>query len=94
MADINHINLTNSEGQVYCRKRNKVVVLDGRHTQEYCNKCPMFQGSAQGEGVECRWNDLRALQDPTLVIDPQQEKNQVLIADETAVKETITVKEK
>ncbi|MNW28241.1 hypothetical protein D3C74_50630 [compost metagenome] len=82
MAYVNHVNLTDSEGRVYCRKRNSVVTLDETQSTNYCAKCPMFAGSAQGEGVECRWSDPRKdLDGVHVVIDPNLEKDQVKIAD-------------
>lgn len=83
MAFVNHVNLAAPEsGTVYCRLRNKVVVLDENHLDNYCATCPMFRGSAQGEGVECYWNDKRkGVTSPHVVVEPVKELNQVLIAD-------------
>lgn len=52
---INHINIMDTDGKVYCKKLNKVTVLNF----EECNTCDMFNGSAQGEGIECLWEDKR-----------------------------------
>ena len=48
---VNHINILNDAGRVYCYKLNKVEVLE----KCPCNKCVMFNGTAQGDGVECLW---------------------------------------
>lgn len=52
---INHINIMDGDGKVYCKKENKIIKLDF----DNCSSCNMFNGSAQGEGVECLWKDER-----------------------------------
>ena len=52
---VNHLNYANSEGKVFCKKEVKV-----QHVQDLkCNDCDLYNGSLQGEGVECYWNDTR-----------------------------------
>ena len=54
----NHIATFDDSGEVYCRKLNKIVsFLRGSKQWRICNNCKMFAGSAQGEGVECVWDD-------------------------------------
>lgn len=72
MALITHMNYANEEGNVYCCLRNKVVPLNHLHTLNYCASCPMFKG-LYNRKVNCRWEDLRNLEDPHAVIDPYLE---------------------
>jgi hypothetical protein len=79
---VNHINLADEEGNVFCRKKNEVVTLDDYHFTNHCSKCDMFVGAAQGGGVECEWTDLREkVKNPFVVSNPYYEKNQVIIQD-------------
>lgn len=55
---VNHINIMDSAGKVFCKKLNGIVQLDF----DICCSCEMFNGSAQGEGVECLWEDKRTTQ--------------------------------
>ncbi|QKE56382.1 hypothetical protein [Bacillus phage YungSlug] len=57
MTKVNHINLPDYKGEVYCKKLNQVVELDEKHISRHCNLCKMYAGSAQGRGVECQWED-------------------------------------
>lgn len=57
---INHINLPDTMGQVYCCLRNRVVRYDAGHRARFCGNCKMFNGTAGGCGVECLWDDSRA----------------------------------
>jgi hypothetical protein len=91
MAYVNHVNYPNGSNQIYCRKRKKVVELTDQHQTDYCDKCQFFNGSAQGEGVECRWDDPRNVPDLKIVTDPQLELNQLLIADSQTTKERLIV---
>ncbi|WAB25174.1 hypothetical protein M3_0223 [Lysinibacillus phage vB_LfM_LysYB1] len=94
MALVNHVNLATPEGTVFCRLQNKVVVLDERHSSEYCAKCPMFRGSAQGDGVECYWNDKREdVKSPKIVTEPSKERDQVILSDIANPDENLVVKE-
>lgn len=71
---INHINLPDAKGQVYCCLRNRVVRYDSVHQSMFCNGCKMFNGTAGGFGVECVWDDNRTAADARLVVtDPVQE---------------------
>lgn len=58
MEVVNHVNYPDDKGRIYCRRLNKVIILDSEGKfWETCQVCPMFEGDYQGEGVECRWND-------------------------------------
>jgi hypothetical protein len=52
---VNHINIEDNNGNVYCKKKNNVIKIDF----DICCSCDMFNGSAQGSGVECLWDDER-----------------------------------
>lgn len=68
MAKVNHINIVDENGNVYCRLRNLVVEFDEYHQENFCSNCPMFAGTAQGEGVECEWEDDRPnIENPYMV---------------------------
>ncbi|WP_040949937.1 hypothetical protein [Gorillibacterium massiliense] len=73
MTMITHINLENSETEVYCCLRNRIIRLDDQHKHQFCAGCKMFRGEAGGRGVECRWDDPRNLPDPYVVTSPQDE---------------------
>lgn len=51
----NHI----QRGLAYCYLKDELVEVPGPHIQEVClgEKCPYLTGSAQGEGIECLWDD-------------------------------------
>lgn len=73
MTTINHINIANEEKDIYCCLRNKVVRADAEHQATFCSGCKMFAGTAEDRGIECRWDDQRAVSNPHLVEDPYQE---------------------
>ena len=50
---INHLNKATNGGLVYCHRVGKISRIDANR----CSTCPMFNGSLQGEGVECMWDD-------------------------------------
>lgn len=55
MVDTNHIQVS---AKVYCELLKSYLPLTGSHYTNNClGRCPYFAGSAQGEGVECLWND-------------------------------------
>ena len=53
---VNHINYPDRNGDIYCRRLNKVIELTNDAWDD-CFDCPHFNGSYQGSGVECLWND-------------------------------------
>ncbi|NHN33014.1 hypothetical protein [Paenibacillus agricola] len=69
----NHVNFVDSEGQIYCCLRNKLVKLDQQQEERFCNGCQMFAGFANGGGVECMWEDARHVNNPHIIVDPFQE---------------------
>lgn len=46
-------------GLAYCFFKDVFVPVPSEHIQNVCvaQACPYLAGSAQGEGVECRWDD-------------------------------------
>lgn len=49
-----HLNYPNEKGQVYCRDKHKILPLDFQR----CGKCRLLSGGAQGNGVECYYEDV------------------------------------
>lgn len=54
MTITNHIQTTD---EVYCRIKAKKVFFDESHYRNYCLKCPLIRGTAQGEGIECYFDN-------------------------------------
>jgi len=78
---INHINYATA-GKIYCRSRDKVVDLDVEQMRDYCSECPFFNGTAQGQGVECLWEDVReGVQNPHIVTRGNIERQWVITAE-------------
>lgn len=65
----NHV----QRGRAYCYKLNKIVNVPSRHIQRVClgQSCPYLAGAAQGEGIECLWDD--GTDDPLTVDMPPEE---------------------
>lgn len=59
MAKTNHINIADDLGRVYCEKTKDIEKLDERFQRLNCASCPFYNGSAQGQGVECVYDDPR-----------------------------------
>ncbi len=51
----NHV----QRGLAYCYFINDIVEVPGPHVEDVClgRQCPYLNGSAQGEGIECLWDD-------------------------------------
>jgi hypothetical protein len=67
---ITHYNYRNSDNEVYCCLRNKVVTLNNQQTEQFCKGCKMFEGDAGGKGVACVWEDTRNVGNPHIVLNP------------------------
>lgn len=80
---VNHVNIADGNGQIYCRLLDAVVDFTEDHQNSNCAKCRMFAGSAQGNGVECEWTDTRPGSDSGIrvVNDAQMESDSVAIED-------------
>ncbi|TBL80690.1 hypothetical protein [Paenibacillus thalictri] len=76
MTPTKHINLRNKDGLVYCCLRNKVVQLDDQQERQFCSQCKMYAGPADGQGVECIWEDMRDIGSPYTAVDPYEEFKQ------------------
>lgn len=78
----NHINIPDENGDVYCHRTGEIAPLTEEHMGELCTACPFFNGTAQGNGIECYWNDTRKdIQDPHIVSEPLDEKRSIKIAE-------------
>ena len=76
-----HINYP-VKGKIYCRKVHNVVRFNTKHVHRHCSFCDMFAGSAQGEGVECYWDDPREnVFTPHIVTDPYVEYTTIQVAE-------------
>ena len=55
---VNHINYPDDNNQIFCKSKNAVVTLDKQgRLWKSCIKCPYFNGTYQGHGVECFYDD-------------------------------------
>lgn len=66
-TDVRHVNISDTEGKVYCYKQYAVVELDGPHLSEQCWVCPFWAGLAGGYGVECMYEDDKVMNGVELV---------------------------
>lgn len=57
MAKVNHLNYIPSSGNIYCERLRDIVSFDNVHVMQHCNECRFYNGSVQGEGVECLYED-------------------------------------
>lgn len=53
----NHQHFVDEDGKVYCFKEDMIATLDEKYYQAHCSRCPFFNGTLQGEGVECLYAD-------------------------------------
>lgn len=84
MKNVNHINVADRTNEIYCRLRKKIVAFDEAQQRDFCEGCPMWRGSAQGQGVECEWEDVRDIPNPYIVTDPLVEKNHIVTSEAKA----------
>lgn len=58
MKPTNHIQ-TQPGGEAYCHFLGKIVDIFDGHIQDVCigKQCPYLNGDAQGDGIECLWDD-------------------------------------
>lgn len=84
MKLVNHVNIIDDNGQVYCRLRNKVVDFNESQQKDFCSDCPFFRGTAQGQGVECEWKDVRDIPSPYIVTRAGTEKRHITTAEAKA----------
>lgn len=69
---VNHINIPDEKSNIFCKRINSIIHLDkaGKFWRT-CKKCPMLAGTAQGEGVECLYEDPNARDPFVYCISPQ-----------------------
>lgn len=60
---INHVNFYEGDCTIYCELNHQVVEADQDFFDANCRHCPMFNGHAQGEGIECLYPDSLAAED-------------------------------
>lgn len=78
----NHLNIPDENGDVYCHKTGEVGPLDAAHMENLCAGCEFFNGTVQGNGIECYWYDNRKdIEQPYIVSDPYDEKRRIDIAE-------------
>jgi hypothetical protein len=70
MPMISHYNYRNSDNEIYCCLRNKIVALDNDQMEQFCNGCKMYDGDAGDQGVSCVWEDSRNVSNPHIVHNP------------------------
>ena len=71
---VNHINIPDDKANIFCKRINSIIHLDkGGKFWRTCRKCPMFNGTYQGEGVECMWDDNATKDVVSYVIYPEME---------------------
>ena len=78
---INHLNIPDENGDVYCHKTKSVVELNEAHFANQCANCPLFAGTIQGHGIECYWNDNRGVKEPYYPDSPQAELASVKLSE-------------
>jgi hypothetical protein len=54
---VNHMNISDRSGRVYCYKYNEITGIDPAYYEARCCKCSYFNGFAGNEGVECLYED-------------------------------------
>lgn len=69
---VNHFNYLDEFGNIFCKRQDKVLTIASNYND--CNDCPYLFGSLQGQGVECKWEDIPASSScGRYVNDPQEE---------------------
>ena len=69
---LNHFNYLDEYGNVFCKRLNKIHTVAPEYKE--CGNCPYLFGSLQGQGVECRWEDVPSESPCGLYVkDPQKE---------------------
>ena len=77
LDQVNHFNFVGKDGQVFCKRQDKIRKIASGYKD--CDKCPYLFGSLQGEGVECKWEDIVPPPSPFgyYVHDPTEEFKRV-----------------
>lgn len=74
MPIMNHVNIPDKEGHIYCCLRNRVVNLNSKQQKHYCSSCKMYNGNANGTGVECLWDDMREASGTEIIVTKPNEE--------------------
>ena len=78
LKPIIHVNFvkdcTETGKEIYCREKHKLCVP----TMDDCLNCPMFRGTAQGEGLECEWEDEPPYKGVVKIINWRDRKQEML----------------
>ena len=71
---VNHINYPDDKANIYCQRIKGIIHLDraGKFWKT-CRKCSMFNGTYQGDGVECLYEDNSTDSPVVYCDDPQSE---------------------
>lgn len=85
---VNHILYPDNKGQIYCRKENDIVSLDFSQ----CNHCPLLGGGAQGNGVECYYEDMVSESYYNGVPNHHEEKKRISALIEKGVVDAMAVR--
>ena len=79
--NVNHINYPDDNNQIYCKKQNSIITLDPKGKfWKTCFNCKFFNGSYQGNGVECLYPDSPSptpsiyYDDPSFALSQQNQK--------------------
>ena len=75
MGIVAHINVSDRKKKIYCYAQNKIV--DFNDILKQCGNCKFFSGTAQGQGIECSWEDSGINTIAVGVYFPQSEYNRV-----------------
>ena len=55
---VNHINYPDDNNQIYCKQKDSIITLDSKGKfWRTCMNCKFFNGTYQGNGVECLYED-------------------------------------
>ena len=72
---VNHINIPTRLGCIYCHQLKCVTSIeDSDFVLTNCMKCSMFNGTYQGEGVECLWDDPQVNKSVVCCVTPTLEQ--------------------
>jgi hypothetical protein len=78
---------------IYCHYTEQVLKFTHEHAEKYCFRgCPYYWGTAQGEGVECRFYD-GTNQPIALNVNPEELKNTMAGIDPAKVAEGIEMRD-
>ena len=89
MKSVNHLNYFSSGNLIYCESLRNVVEGTPQFYDENCLGCPYLAGHLQGNGIECKYEDSLAKDEPFVVVldpDEYQVKRQKVRSSELELK--------